>query len=108
METAVMLTTFDNPYDPFDEFVQWFLYDIEHEYYTCARLARIAHLVRGDRSAEELSVAEDIAETEQAIDDIIDNDFLNIYKKVTRTTGNSDDNVEKNDENDGENADSAE
>ena len=91
METEVMLTTFDNPYDPFDEFVQWFLFDIEHNYNTCSRLARIAKLVRGDRDSEELSIVEDKEETERAIDEIINNDFLNIYKKVTR---NSDKNVE--------------
>ena len=78
MDTEVMLTTFDNPYDPFDDFVQWFMFDIEQGYYTCSRLARIA------RSSEEFSIAEDKAETERAIDEIIDYDFLNIYKKVTR------------------------
>lgn len=82
MDTEVMLTTFDNPYDPFDEFVSWFLYDIEKGYYTCSRLARIA------RSSEDFSMAEDKAETERAIDEIINYDFLNIYKKVTRSVNN--------------------
>lgn len=78
MDTQVMLTTFDNPYDPFDEFTQWFMFDVGQGYYTCSRLARIA------RSSEEFSTIEDKRETERAIDEIIDNDFLNIYKKVTR------------------------
>ena len=78
METEVMLTTFDNPFDPFDEFVPWFLFDVEKGYYTCSRLARIA------RSSEEFSTVEDKLETERAIDEIINHDFLNIYKKVTR------------------------
>jgi hypothetical protein len=78
MDTEVMLTTFDNPFDPFDDFVQWFMFDIEQGYYTCSRLARIA------RFSEEFSVAEDKAETERAIDEIIDHDFLNIYKKLVR------------------------
>jgi hypothetical protein len=78
MDTEVMLTTFDNPFDPFDDFIQWFMFDIEQGYYTCSRLARIARL------SEEFSVAEDKAETERAIDEIIDHDFLNIYKKVVR------------------------
>ena len=82
MDTEVMLTTFDNPFDPFDEFVPWFMYDIEKGYYTCSRLARIA------RSSEDFSVAEDKAETERAIDEIINYDFLNIYKKVTRNIVN--------------------
>ena len=78
MDTEVMLTTFDNPYDPFDDFIQWFMFDVEKGYYTCARLARIA------RSSEEFSTIEDKLETERAIDEIINHDFLNIYKKVTR------------------------
>lgn len=78
MDTEVMLTTFDNPFDPFDEFIPWFLFDVEKGYYTCSRLARIA------RSSEEFSIEEDKEETERAIDEIIDHDFLNIYKKVVR------------------------
>ena len=78
METEIMLTTFDNPFDPFDEFVPWFLFDIEKGYNTCSRLARIA------KHSDEFSTIEDKIETERAIDEIIDYDFLNIYKKVTR------------------------
>lgn len=78
MDTEVMLTTFDNPYDPFDDFDHWWLFDIEKGYNTCSKLARIA------RSSPEFSTIEDKKETERAIDEIIDYDFLNIYKKVTR------------------------
>lgn len=78
MDTETMLTTFDNPFDPFDQFTSWFLFDIEQGYYTCSKLARIA------RSSPDFSTIEDKRETERAIDEIIDNDFLNIYKKVTR------------------------
>lgn len=87
MDTEVMLTTFDNPFDPFDDFDHWWLFDIEKGYYTCSLLARIA------RSSEDFSVAEDKAETERAIDQIIDNDFLNIYKKVTRNISNDETNA---------------
>ena len=80
MDTEAMLTTFDNPYDPFDDFLSWFLYDIEMGYYTCSLLARIA------KYSEEFSVAEEKADMERAIDEIIMRDDLNIYKKVTRTT----------------------
>lgn len=86
METEVMLTTFDNPFDPFDEFVPWFLFDVEKGYYTCSKLARVA------RSSEEFSLIEDKLETERAIDEIIDHDFLNIYKKVTRDVVNEENN----------------
>lgn len=85
MKTETMLTTFDNPFDPFDEFVPWFLFDVEKGYYTCNKLARIA------RSSEDFSTIEDKEETERAIDEIINYDFLNIYKKVTRTTEDDED-----------------
>lgn len=78
METEIMLTTFDNPFDPFDEFVPWFLFDVEKGYNTCSKIARIAH------PSEGFSTIEDKRETERAIDEIINYDFLNIYKKVSR------------------------
>ena len=78
MDTETMLTTFDNPYDPFDDFVHWFLFDVEKGYNTCGKLARIA------RSSEQFSTIEDKRETERAIDEIIKYDFMNIYKKVWR------------------------
>ena len=37
-----MLTTFDNPYNPFTHFDQWFMFDTEKGYNTCAYLGRIA------------------------------------------------------------------
>lgn len=82
MDTEVMLTTFDNPHDPFDDFVSWFLFDVEHGYNTCSKLARIS------RSSDEFSTVEEKMETERAIDEIITYDFLNIYKKVSRETKN--------------------
>lgn len=86
MDTEVMLTTFDNPYDPFDDFLSWFLFDIEQGYNTCGLLGRIA------RYSEDFSVTEEKEDMERAIDQIIDNDFLNIYKKVTHTENNETDN----------------
>ena len=80
MDAETMLTTFDNPFDPFDDFVQWFMYDVDKGYNTCGKIARIA------KSSEEFSTIEDERETVRAIDEIIDNDFLNIYKKVTRNS----------------------
>ena len=72
------LTTFDNPYDPFEQFTSWFLFDVEKGYNSCGYLARIA------RTSEQLSDEENNAEVERAIDEIIKYDFMNIYKKVRR------------------------
>ncbi len=80
MTTRCALTTFDNPYDPFTQFDSWFLFDVEKGYNSCAYLARIA------KTSEQLTDDENNAEIERAIDEIIFNDFMNIYKKVKEET----------------------
>lgn len=82
MSRQVALTTFDNPYDPFDDFESWFLFDEEKGYHSCAYLGRIA------RTSDSLSDEENIVEIERAIDEIIRYDFLCIYKKVVKTDEN--------------------
>lgn len=77
MASRSMLTTFDNPYNPFEQFEQWFLFDVEQGYNTCSYLGRVAQL------STDMTEKEEEDETERAIDQIIKNDFLNIYKKVT-------------------------
>ena len=72
----VMLTTFDNPFDPFVNFNEWLLFDVENGYNSCSYLARIAQL------SDEMSEKERSIEIERAIDEIIMYDFLNIRKKV--------------------------
>lgn len=71
------LTTFDNPYDPFEQFTQWFMFDEEKGYHTTAYLGRIA------RTSDQLSDEENNKEVERAIDEIIRYDFQNIYRKIT-------------------------
>ena len=78
-----MLTTFDNPFNPFDDFKSWFQFDVEKGYNSCSMLDRIAH-IEDDFSEEEVD-----AEIERAIDEIISNDFLNIYKKLKPETTTS-------------------
>ena len=77
MANEVMLTTIDNPYNPFEQFDLWLLFDKEKGYNTCEYLARIVNLTN-DMSEKEIDVA-----TNRAIDDIIVNDPFGIYKKVT-------------------------
>lgn len=84
MAQQCMLTTFDNPYDPFEQFTQWWMFDIEKGYNSCSRLARIANL-ESDMTQKEID-----KETERAIDEIIAYDFTNTYKKVTKITDDID------------------
>ena len=75
-----MLTTFDNPFNPFEQFEDWFLFDVEKGYNTCSKLGRIAKL------SDDMTQKEEDEEIERAIDEIIQYDFLNIYKKVTKNS----------------------
>ena len=79
MENICALTTIDNPFDPFDQFVQWFLFDVEKGYNSCSYLARIA------QTTEEMSEQEYNREIERAIDEIVMINPLGIYKKVTKS-----------------------
>ena len=80
MANNCMLTTFDNPFDPFEQFTSWFMFDVEKGYNSCSYLARIAKLT-DDMSDQEIS-----DEINRAIDEIIKYDFMNIYKKVEKTS----------------------
>jgi hypothetical protein len=75
---AVMLTTIDNPYDPFEDFKSWFKYDVEHGYNTCGYLARVA------RTTDQFTDIENAIEIENAIDEIIEHDFMNVYVKLKK------------------------
>ena len=75
---VVALTTIDNPYDPIDNFDEWYAFDMQKGYNSCAYLARIV-------SDSNKMIDEEIRkDTEEAIDEIIKYDFLGIYRKVVR------------------------
>lgn len=76
MANAFMLSTIDNPFDPFEQFDSWLLFDKEKDYNSCEILARTAVLT-DDMTEKEVNEA-----TELAIDKIIDLDPLNIFIKV--------------------------
>lgn len=78
MENDYMLTTFDNPYNPYDHFDEWLMFDNEKGYNTCSYLARIANL------SDDMTQKEEEDEIQRAIDEIIDNDFLNIYRRIRK------------------------
>lgn len=79
MNDECMLTTFDNPYDCFEQFEEWLMFDIEKGYNTCSYLGRIAKFT-DDMTQHDMNV-----EVERAIDEILEYNPLGIYKKVRRT-----------------------
>ena len=83
MDNECMLTTVDNPYNPFEQFTSWLLFDKEKGYDTCEYLARIANIT------DDLSQKEIDAEVERAIDEIILYNPLDIYRKVWKNPVNN-------------------
>lgn len=79
----VMITTIDNPYDPFEEFTQWDLFDKEKGYNTTSRLGRLVNLT------DDMTQIEENEAVERAIDRLIELDFLDIYRKVKRKAANT-------------------
>ena len=80
-----MLTTVDNPFDPFEEFTSWMLFDTEKGYNSSSYLMRIAKIT------DDLSEKEKNEEIERAIDEILRNDIFNIYKKVSKVIKDEED-----------------
>lgn len=71
------LTTVDNPYDPFTHFNEWFSYDQSKGYNTPSYLARVVV------TSEELSETDQLLANEQGIDEIVKENVLGIYRKVS-------------------------
>ena len=74
----VSITTIDNPYDPIDDFDNWFLFDVEKGYYSCNKIARLLDEFDG------MTQVEEDQQLEKAIDRLIEIDPLDIYKKVVK------------------------
>lgn len=75
-----MLSTLDNPYNPFDQFDEWFEYDTSCGYNTSAFLARIV------QSSYEVSDTDQDLAIYQAIDEIIKENVNGMYVKVFQKT----------------------
>lgn len=78
-EQAVMLTTVDNPWNPFTHFDEWYAHDISHGHHTCSLLARFA------RTSNDLSDADNRIAMNSAIDEILKYDFDHKFKRVTKS-----------------------
>lgn len=78
MAREVMITTVDNPYDPFTQFAEWYAFDEGIGYHTCSYLARIA------KTSSDLSPADYSLEVEHAIDEIVKFNLNGKYRKVVK------------------------
>ena len=76
--TKTMLTTVDNPHSPFDDFLAWYTFDVASGYHTSAYLASHLHY------SDDLSEADLDFIIEQTIDEIVEENVLGIYRKVTQ------------------------
>ena len=73
---AIMLTTIDNPFNPFTQWDEWKSFDEDKGYFTCSYLARIA------KTSDELSDVDYELAVEEAINEICELNTLGLYKKV--------------------------
>ena len=73
-----MLTTVDNPYDPFTDWDNWFAFDEQSGYHTCGLLGRMA------LTSVYLTEEENLIEINHAIKTILDL-FPGLYRTVKRS-----------------------
>lgn len=73
-----MLTTTDNPYDPFTQWDEWFALDVALGYNTCALLDRVT------RTSEELNDEDQDLAIETAMDEIVELNASGVHRKVAR------------------------
>jgi len=73
-----MLTTVDNPHDPFDDYDSWYQWDSRNGYHTPEFLGRIAKV------SVETSDADQVLAINDAIDEIVKENVTGMYRKLTR------------------------
>jgi hypothetical protein len=77
MADTYMLTTVDNPFDPFTQFEEWMVWDERAGYYTLSYLDRIA------KSSNDTSDADQELAIRNAIDSIVKENVSGMWRKVT-------------------------
>lgn len=78
MSRQTTVTTIDNPFNPFDDFTSWLMFDTEKGYYSSSKLARLTNL------KDDMTEKEESEEIERAVDRLIEIDPLDIYVKVVK------------------------
>ena len=78
MSRQTTVTTIDNPFNPFDDFTSWLMFDVEKGYYSSSKLARLTKLT------DDMTEKEESEEIERAVDRLIELDPLDLYIKVVK------------------------
>ena len=76
MADSHMLTTTDNPYNPFTDFDHWNAYDMQVGHHSLALLARVC------RTSDELSELDNDQAIELAISEIVEENVSGMHKRV--------------------------
>lgn len=71
-----MLTTSDNPFNPYTQWDEWYAFDVSAGYHTSAYLARIV------RSSDELSESDQSLAIKDAIDEVLEFNVTGNYVKA--------------------------
>lgn len=79
MDNVCMLSTLDNPFNPFDDFTSWYMYDCEKGHNTASRIARIADL------NSEMTQKEQDEAMRQAIEFIMKHDLEKKFTVIYNT-----------------------
>jgi hypothetical protein len=77
-QTTYMLTTFDNPFDPFTQWDEWLAWDMHAGYNTCGLLERVSN------ASDELSPADSFLAIQQGIDEVVRENVSGMHRKVKR------------------------
>jgi hypothetical protein len=75
-----MLTTVDNPYDPFTDFNAWLAYDTRMGYNTAGVLARVANV------PDDMPESYQTTALQEAIDEIVAENISGMWRKVSRNS----------------------
>ena len=89
MPEECFVTTLDNPYDYWTQFDEWYAFDTQMGYNTCAYLDRIA------KTSNDLSEKDRQQVINDAVDEIVKYNILGIYIKTTKNDRNAAKNGQK-------------
>lgn len=76
----IMVSTIDNPYNPFTHFDEWKAWDEQSGYFTCSFLARLV------QSSDHLSEADQALAETSAVEEMVRENVSGVYIMVTPDT----------------------